>query len=135
MKTARSILLLILIFGLNAISSGQQQGPDKKIKSIIVFQEKYDMLVTRKYKDIEQYFDSRGNLIEDIVYKQGKIKTHFKYQYDSENNKIKEEEYDPSGRIIESSEYKYENGLRTEKCVYDPNKKLKSKKTYQYTTF
>jgi hypothetical protein len=135
MNTARSILLLTLIISLSASSNAQQKEPEKKIKSIVVYQEKYDMLVTRKYKDIEQYFDSRGNLVEDITYKQGKIKKHFKYQYDSENNKIKEEEYDPSGRLIESSEYKYENGLRTEKYVYDPNKKLKSKKSYQYTTF
>jgi hypothetical protein len=135
MNTARSILILALIISLSASSNAQQKEPEKKIKSIVVYQEKYDMLVTRKYKDIEQYFDSRGNLVEDITYKQGKIKKHFKYQYDSENNKIKEEEYDPSGRLIESSEYKYENGLRTEKYVYDPNKKLKSKKIYQYTTF
>ena len=39
-----------------------------------------------------------------------------------------EEEYDPAGRLIEYSEYKFENGLRTEKNVYDPNKKLKSRK-------
>jgi hypothetical protein len=135
MKIARFILLLISIISLNATLSAQQKEPAKKIKSIIVYQEKYDMLVSRKYKDSEQYFDSHGNLIEDIAYKQGKVTKHFKYQYDSDNNKIKEEELDPSGKIIESSEYKFENGLRTEKYVYDSKKKLKSKKTYQYTTF
>jgi antitoxin component YwqK of YwqJK toxin-antitoxin module len=125
----------MLAISLNIQSEAQQKPTDKKVKSIIVSQEKYDMLVTRKYKDTEQYFDARGNLIEDITYKQGKISKHFKYQYDSDDNKIREEEFDPSGRLIESSEYKYENGLRTEKYVYDANKKLKSKKTYQYTTF
>lgn len=135
MKTARCILLLILIISLNATLNAQQKEPDKKIKSIIVYQEKYDMLVSRKYKDTEQYFDARGNLIEDITYKQGKVTRHFKYQYDTADRKIKEEEFEPSGRLKESSEYKYENGLRTEKYVYDSNKKLKSKKTYQYTTF
>jgi hypothetical protein len=135
MKTARGILLFTLIIIINTSLNAQQNAPDKKIKSIIVYQEKYDMLVSRKYKDTEQYFDSRGNLIEDITYKQGKVNKHFKYQYDSDNNKIKEEEFDSSGRLTESSEYKYENGLRTEKSVYDSNKKLKSKKIYQYTTF
>ena len=135
MKTARCILLLILIISLNATLNAQQKESDKKIKSIIVYQEKYDMLVSRKYKDTEQYFDARGNLIEDITYKQGKVTRHFKYQYDTDDRKIKEEEFEPSGRLKESSEYKYENGLRTEKYVYDSNKKLKSKKTYQYTTF
>lgn len=119
MKTARGILLLTLIIGLNTTLSAQQKETDKKIKSIIVYQEKYDMLVSHKYKDTEQYFDARGNLIEDITYKQGKVTRHFKFQYDSDNNKIKEEEFDPSGRLMESSEYKFENGLRTEKYVYD----------------
>jgi hypothetical protein len=135
MKTACSIFLLTLIISLNSTLSAQQNVPDKKIKSIIVYQEKYDMLVSRKYKDTEQYFDSRGNLIEDITYKQGKVSKHFKYQYDSDNNKTKEEEFDQAGRLIETSEYKYENGLRIEKYVYDSNKKLRSKKSYQYTTF
>lgn len=135
MKIARSILLLMLAVSLNTALEAQQKSTDKKIKSIIVYQERFDMLITRKYKDTEQYFDAKGNLLEDITYKQGKISKHFKYQYDSDDNKIKEEEYDPSGRLVESSEYKYEDGLRTEKYVYDSNKKLKSKKVYQYTTF
>ena len=135
MKTTRVLILLTLFISLNATLSAQKKEPDKKIKSIIVYQEKYDMLVNRKFKDTEQYFDSRGNLIEDITYKQGKVTKHFKYQYDSDDNKIKEEEFDPSGRLIETSEYKYADGMRTEKYVFDANKKLKSKKTYQYTTF
>jgi YD repeat-containing protein len=135
MKTTRIIILLLLTISLNARVSAQKKESDRKIKSIIVYQEKYDMLVNRKYKDTEQYFDSRGNLIEDITYKQGKVTRHFKYQYDQDDNKIKEEEYDPSGRLIEISEYKYADGMRTEKYVYDANKKLKSKKTYQYTTY
>jgi len=135
MKAAKGILLIIMAISLTSAVTAQNDQKGKKIKSIIVYQEKYDMLVSRKYKDTEQYFDERGNIIEDISYKQGKITKHFKYQYDSDNNKIKEEEYEPSGRILETSEYKYENGLRTEKYVYDSNRKLKSKKTYQYTTF
>lgn len=135
MKTARVLMLLTLMISLNTSISAQKKEPDRKIKSIIVYQEKYDMLVNRKFKDTEQYFDSRGNLIEDITYKQGKVTKHFKYQYDTDDNKIKEEEFDPSGRLIETSEYKYADGMRTEKYVYDANKKLKSKKTYQYTTY
>ena len=93
------------------------------------------MLVKKQFKESETYYDARGNVTESITYKQGKTDKHFKYQYDTENNKIKEEEFDPSGRLKESSEYKYSNGLRTEKTVYDSNKKMKSKKTYVYTTY
>ena len=135
MNTVKGILLIMMAISLSQTANAQKESKNKKIKSIIVYQEKYDMLVAKKYKDTEQYFDERGNLTEDITYKQGKITKHFKYHYDSDNNKILEEEFDPSGRIIETSEYKYENGMRTEKYVYDSKKKLKSKKTYQYTTF
>jgi len=135
MKKAGGILLIMLTLGASVPMNGQQIPKDKKIKSIVVYQEKYDMLVTRKYKDSEQYFDLKGNLIEDITYKQGKVDKHFKYQYDPDNNKIREEEFDPSGRTKEVSEYKYENGLRSEKIVYDSNKKIKSKRIYQYTTY
>lgn len=135
MKATKYILIVLAIASLNSGIAAQNSRPERKIRSIVVTQEKYDMLVTRKYKESEQYFDNRGNLVEDITYKQGKISKHFKYQYDADNNKIREEEYDPAGRLIEYSEYKYENGLRVEKNVYDPNKKLKSRKIYQYTEY
>jgi len=135
MKATKYILIVLAIASLNSGIAAQNSRTERKIRSIVVTQEKYDMLVTRKYKESEQYFDNRGNLVEDITYKQGKISKHFKYQYDTDNNKIREEEYDPAGRLIEYSEYKYENGLRVEKNVYDPNKKLKSRKIYQYTEY
>lgn len=135
MKATKYILIVLAIASLNSGIAAQNSRTERKIRSIVVTQEKYDMLVTRKYKESEQYFDNRGNLLEDITYKQGKISKHFKYQYDADNNKIREEEYDPAGRLIEYSEYKYENGLRVEKNVYDPNKKLKSRKIYQYTEY
>jgi hypothetical protein len=135
MKTVKTILLIILVLGLNLPAQCQKTGSKDKIKSIIVLEEKDDLLIKKQFKDSETYFDSRGNILEEIDYKQGKVNKHFKYQYDSDNNKIREEEFDPSGRIKESSEYKIENGLRVEKIVYDSNKKIKSRKIYNYTTF
>jgi hypothetical protein len=142
MKTTKALLLVIVITSITLSAECQKSGSNNKItgsnnkiKSLIVSEEKYDMLVKKQYKDSETYYDSRGNIIESINYKQGKVDKHFKYQYDPDDNKIKEEEFDSSGRLIEFSEYKYENGLRTEKTVYDPNKKMKSKKTYVYTTY
>ncbi len=135
MKIRSFVLIPVLLFVLAITASAQKQDKDKKIRSVIVYQEKYDNLVSKKYKELEQYFDSRGNLLEEITYKQGKVTTHFKYEYDPDDNKIREEEFDPSGKMIEFSEYTYENGLRVEKTVYHPNRKIKSKKIYQYTTF
>lgn len=135
MKTIKTFILIILVAGNGLTAVCQKTAPTDKIKSIIVTEEKYDMLIKKQLKDSETYFDSRGNVIESVNYKQGKVDKHFKYEYDTDNNKIKEEEFDTSGRLKESSEYKYVNGLRTEKLVYDPNKKMKSKKTYTYTSY
>lgn len=135
MKPVKTIILTMVILTCAMTAKSQSAQPDNKIKSIVVTEEKYDMLVKKQYKDSETFYDSRGNISESITYKLGKVDKHFKYFYDSENNKIKEEEYDPSGRIKESSEYKYANGLRTEKTVFDQNKKMKSKKIYTYTTY
>lgn len=135
MKKTKTAILIIVLLG--TCLSVYCQDPVKKdrIKSIIVTEEQYDVLVKKQYKESETYYDTNGNVLEEITYKQGKVNKHFKYQYDSDNNKIKEEEFDPSGKIIEYSEYKIENGLRVEKIVYDDNKKIKSKKLYQYTKF
>jgi hypothetical protein len=63
------------------------------------------------------------------------VTKHFKYQYDADDNKTREEEYDSNGKLKEYSEYKFENGLRTEKVVYDAQKNMKLRKTYQYTNY
>ena len=135
MKNTKTLFLILVISGITLSAMCQKSASDVKIKSQIVTEEKYDMLVKKQLKESETYYDIRGNVIESITYKQGKVDKHFKYQYDSDDNKIKEEEFDATGRIKESSEYKYSNGVRTEKSVFDPNKKLKSKKTYIYTTY
>jgi len=135
MKKVKTAMLMIIVLFTSLPAICQNTGTKEKIKSLIVTEEKSDMLLKKQYKESETYYDIKGNVIEDISYKQGKVNKHFKYQYDGDNNKIKEEELDSSGRIIESSDYKYENGLRTEKTVYDSNKKIKSKKFYKYTTF
>ena len=90
---------------------------DKKIKSLKVTEEKSDMLIKKQYKESETYYDSHGNVLESITYKQGKVDKHLKYQYDSDNNKIKEEEFDLAGKTKESSEYKYVNGLEKDYSI------------------
>lgn len=135
MKTNKNFLPVVLLLCINLSLNAQNEVLENKIKSITVYQEKYETLVTRKYKELEQSFDNRGNLLEEISYKQGKISKHFRYEYDENNNKIREEKIDPAGRIVESSEYKYASGLRIEKIIYGPDKKPKSKRTYQYALY
>jgi antitoxin component YwqK of YwqJK toxin-antitoxin module len=135
MKKVKSLFLFILLAAIPVSAICQKAGSNENIRSIVVTEEKYDMLIKKQYKESETYYDTKGNMIESITYKLGKVDKHFKYQYDADNNKIKEEEFDMTGRIKESSEYKYTDGLRTEKIVYDSNRKMKSKKTYVYTKF
>jgi hypothetical protein len=135
MKTVKPFLLIIIFLACAPSVKCQKPGTPEKVKSVVIFEEKYDMIVKKQYKESETYYDSHGNVVESISYKLGKVDKHFKYEYDADNNKIKEEEFDASGKIKETSDYKYANGLRIEKNVYDSNKKLKSKKTYVYTTY
>lgn len=124
-----------MIFGIYNPANSQKSQTKPKVKSIVVSEEKFNTLIKRQYKESETFYDANGNLMEEITYKEGKVNKHFKYQYDTESNKTREEEYDPSGKLIEFSVYKIENGLRTEKIVYDGNNSLKSKKTYSYTIY
>jgi hypothetical protein len=135
MKTLKILLIIFAITGIGQSVLCQKSASNDKIKSLVVTEEKYDVLVKKQLKESETSYDTHGNIIESVTYKQGKVDKHFKYQYDSDNNKVKEEEYDTSGKLKESSEYKYVNGMRTEKTVYDQNKKIKSKKTYIYTMY
>jgi antitoxin component YwqK of YwqJK toxin-antitoxin module len=111
----------------------QEKTTDKKIKSKITHEEKVIKGVKSSLIDSEEKFDFNGNLIEEIDYKDGKVDKHLVYEYDSNNNKIKESELDSDGKVKKYSEFKYENGLRTEKNTYDQDKKVLSKKTYTYT--
>jgi hypothetical protein len=135
METLKAALIVFLVFSGFSSADCQNPSPKNKVKSIVVLSEKSDVLVKKQYKESETYYDYHGNVIEEINYKQGKVDKHFRYQYNSDDNKVKEEKLDPAGRVIETSEYRYENGLRVQKIVYDGNMKVKSKKSYQYTTF
>ena len=135
MEKLKIAVFLVFAFCCSLSAECQESGSRNKIKSITVLEQKSDVLISKQYKESETFFDSKGNIIEEIKYKQGKITSHFKYQYDNDGNKIREEQFDPSGNIRESSEYKYENGLRIQKIVYDSNNKVKSTKIYRYTTY
>lgn len=126
-------IILFIISNINVFS--QQNSAQNKIKSVVVYEEKFDKLVSKKLKESETNYDSRGNITEEIEYSGGKINKHFTYQYDSADNKIKETELDFTGKVIKITEYKIDKGLRTEKIVYDANMKIKSKKTYVYTSY
>lgn len=138
MKPFNKLLILVpaaLFFMSTFDATGQQKPAPQKIKSVIVYDEKYDKLISKRTKDSETVYDAHGNIIEDIQYINNKVDKHFQYQYDASDNKIKELELDSSGKVTKTSEYKFDKGLRIEKTIYGADGKLKTKKTYVYTTF
>lgn len=124
-------LALLLVSGTSNIYS-QEKTKDQNVKHVTVTEEKHDGKLVTTNTESETSYDVNGNIIEQILYKGGEVDTHFKYEYDSNNNKIKEIEYTKKGAVDKISEYKIQNGQRVEKTVYDSKKNLLLKKTYKY---
>jgi|WetSurMetagenome_2_1015567.scaffolds.fasta_scaffold00548_12 hypothetical protein len=135
-RSVRVILaVLIISFALNGEAFSQIQKT-AKIKSVTITEETHDKGNKKTMKDSEKKYDINGNLLDELNYKNGEFDSHTSYEYDSNNNKIKETEFDKAGNITKVTTTKYdENGLKTEKCVYDGKGTIKSKKSYKYTMF
>jgi hypothetical protein len=130
------MLLMLVILCPFWVSGQDKKAVKHKLKSITEYEQKYEKGVAGKaLKESEILYDSDGNVVEETNYKLGKVSKHVTYQYDENNNKIRETELDPSGKKIKVIEYKYSNGLRTEKTVYDANNRVLSRKTYKYETY
>jgi len=127
-------LSLLLILSTSNIYS-QEKTKDQKVKRVTVTEEKHDGRLVTTNTESETSYDINGNIIEQILYKGGEVDTHFKYEYDASNKKIKEIEYTKKGAVDKISEYKIQNGQRVEKTVYDSKKNLLLKKTYKYLYF
>jgi hypothetical protein len=130
-KLALLSLALLLVLGTSNIYS-QEKTKDQKVKRVTVTEEKHDGRLVTTNIESETSYDINGNMIEQILYKGGEVDTHFRYEYDANDNKIKEIEYTKKGAVDKISEYKIQNGHRVEKTVYDSRKNLLLKKTYQY---
>lgn len=126
---AFSVLVLLLNF---TVVLAQNSNSNAVLKSKVVHEEKIVKGVKSVEIESEEKYDSKGNVIDEVQYKDGKVDKHIVYEYDENNNKIKETELEPSGKIKKVGEFKYVNGVRTEKLTYDAAKKLISRKTYTY---
>jgi hypothetical protein len=127
-----SLVLLIMVWPL--LVNGQDKKAAKhNLKSVTEYEQKFEKGSAGKTViQSETKYDNAGNVIEEIEYKLGKVDKHVTYQYDEDNNKIRETEMDASGKKVKIIEYKYTDGLKTEKTVYNGNNQVISKKTYKY---
>ncbi len=131
------IILMVAMFGLLAMpvmAQKKKKAMMNKIESTTVMIEDYEKNNGRSVKESYTRFNESGDVLEEIEYDEyGKEKKHIIYEYDIDGNKIKETYLNPKGLKEKVIEYKYEDGLKTEKLVYDSKGKLKSKKKYIYT--
>ncbi len=124
-------LAFMTLINLNLSAQNKIQGP--KVKSLVVNEEQeFGKGAEKPQIESETNYDTAGNVILEKEYKDGKLVSYIKNEFDSDNNKTKVTELDESGKILKYTVYKYDKNLRTEKLVYGSNQKLKSRKTYQY---
>jgi hypothetical protein len=131
----RMTLILIILAWPLLIFGQEKKAAANKLKSVTVYEQKYEKGPGKSLIESLIRYDQSGNITEEIEYKLGKVDKHLTYEYDADNNKIRETEFDPAGKKIKVTEYKYSNNLRTEKIVYDGNKQILSKKTYKYELY
>jgi len=130
-------LLIILSSTIITLNSYAQDKKDVIEKGIQVKRNfELDIANGEKEPSIEkeEYYNFRGDIIESKEFSDaGKtISIWFKYKYDSQGNLIEELELNAKGEQKERFEYKYENGLKTEKLFYDNKNRLTKKKIFKY---
>jgi antitoxin component YwqK of YwqJK toxin-antitoxin module len=128
-------ILFFFLLAIMPIFGQKKEIVKNNIKKVVVTEEKNIKGKMVSQKESEISYDSEGNTLEEINYKDGVFENRLKFEYNSDNNKTKETELDKSGKIIKTIEYKYQGSLRTERIVYDENGNVKSKKKYKYEKY
>lgn len=133
MKTLITIGLIICIISGNLYSQSKKKVKNLGIESVTVVKEDYEDSNGKEILRSETVFDENGNIIKLKDYdKTGKLREIVTYEYNSDNDKIKEVRYRPNNKVDETITYSYENGIITERCKYDASNRLLSKKKYIY---
>jgi len=132
----KRIALILFVLILAICSYGQ----DKKevVEKGIQVKRNYELDIANGDKEPfiekEETYNFRGDLVEIKAYiDKGKtVDSWIKYKYDTQGNLIEEQVLNSKGEPKERFEYKYENGLKTEKLCYDNKNRLTKKKIYKY---
>jgi len=132
----KPFFITIFLFIFSLISYGQ----DKKdvIEKGIQVKRNYSLNIENGDKEPslekEEFYNFRGDLVEVKDYTDdGKTLSNWiKYKFDSQGLLIEEQELNPKGDQKDRFEYKYENGLKTEKLFYDNKNRLTKKKIFKY---
>lgn len=136
----KSFILILAIVALTIELKAQEEKsfyPKSGVKKMIVLEQDYDNGKPDGGDEIKTatIFDKKGNIIEEIDYKDGKVNKSVIYEYNESGQKTKETEKDEDGKVDKVTVYKYKDGLRVEKTVYNKDNRIKSIKKYKYEKF
>lgn len=125
---------LTLVFSSVAMGQDKTERAQKGITKETVYEQNYENGKIKGEQKILSVstFDATGKLIEETSYDEGKPDKTTTLVYDAEGKKIKEIEKNASGKITRTFEYKYVNGLKSERITYGNDNKIKNKKIYKY---
>ncbi|MBN2165095.1 MAG: hypothetical protein JW717_02345 [Marinilabiliaceae bacterium] len=129
----------ILLIGtiILTVFANAQENTKAGIKTITVFEQDFEKGKPdgNEKIDSQTFYNAKGKVIKEINYKGGEVNDTYEYEYNEKGEKIKEIEKNEKGKVVKTSIYKYENGVRVEKIVYDENNVIKTKKMYRYEKF
>lgn len=125
------ILLFMLSFQVGAQS--KKEIREKGITVIKSYEQDIDQGEKELLLEKEEYFNSKGQLVElKEVSEKGRVKKWEKYVYTDDGEIAEEIILDFRGDVDKRIEYKYENGLRTQKLYFDSKNRMYKKRQYEY---
>lgn len=133
MKNTILLATLIFCFSTTAFSQKKKELVSENISSKIEWKIDYKNGIEHKYKESEHLFDQKGNvLLEKEFNEKGQLTKHTEYQYNKDGNVIVELHYNAKKQLLKREEFLYKGSLKYEKRTFGVDKKLKSKKIYDY---
>ena len=133
MKIIVLIGLLVGIIGNNLYSQSKKKIKNLGIESVTIVKEDYEDSNGKEILRSVTVFDENDNEIKFEDYdKAGKLSKIITYEYNSDNDLVKEIHYKPNNKVSKTITYSYKDGLMMERCKYDGADRLLSRRKYIY---
>ena len=114
-----------------------RQDSSISIKSLYTYDADRNLIeenwISEDYSDnrIERQFDNKGRMTNYLFYDNNEVTMSMKFEYDDENNTLKQYEYFSEGKLSSIMEYKFdENDFLKESSWYDENGKFQNKTVF-----
>ncbi len=131
------ILGLSVLMGVMGVVEAQTDKPGKKErkKNLVVKEWNQKAGSGTPYLDNIVTYDDKGRKVEEIEYASYGQKERVVYKYDGDGTKcIEQVEYDHKDKVRRVKKFTYnEDGTKAKQYNYQPNGKLESTKTFEYS--